>query len=502
MPDKEVIVVGAGPVGLALAIELGQRGVETLVLERNCTPSLIPKGQNLTQRTLEHFHFWKAEQALRAAHTIPSSFEISGVTAYVALLSGIHYDWLQRDHVNQFYYTSNGRLPQYAVEQVLRERLAELPTVALLGGREVEAIQQDEGGVAVTARADGRGEAQLFHGHYLVGCDGSSSRVGEAASITQTLDDHNRLMALLLFRSNELHECLLGRFPGKFYFNVLNPALDGYWQFFGRVDLEGHFFFHAPMPTEEKEGGLDFASLLQSIIGAPCAMEIDYTGFWDWRFAIADRYRNGRIFIAGDACRSHPPYGGYGVNSGLENVRNLGWKLAAHCRGWAGCRLLDSYDAERRPVFISTARDFIAVSIERDRQFPGAFAPDQDMVAFRREWSRRAAGAKDEVDQFAPHYEGSPVIAGSIGRGCSAIGEHRHEARGHHLSPQDLISGRNVFASLDQWFTLLTPDRVYGRQWLEAARQRSPGRRDRRGRPIWSGAHTRASRPVRRLERQ
>src|ERR1700744_2986729 len=108
-----VIIVGGGPVGMRLAIDLAQRGVRCIVIERYAQPQQVPKGQNLTQRTMEHFHFWKIEKALRAARTIPLGYGIGGLTAYGTLLSGYHYSWLQRDLVDEFYVTQNERLPQY-----------------------------------------------------------------------------------------------------------------------------------------------------------------------------------------------------------------------------------------------------------------------------------------------------------------------------------------------------------------------------------------------------
>jgi hypothetical protein len=191
-------------------------------------------------------------------------------------------------------------------------------------------------------------------------------------------------------------------------------------------------------------------------VGEPFDVEFEHIGFWDLRFAIADAYRAGSVFIAGDAAHSHPPYGGYGVNTGLEDARNLGWKLAAALRGWAGEDLLDSYDAERRPVFASTARDFIAKSIETDREFLGAFDPSVDRAAFERAWQARADGAVGEVNAFEPHYEGSPVVAGPGGAESSAVGSHRFEARaGHHLAPAAMASGRDVYEALGPGFTLL-----------------------------------------------
>src|ERR1043165_8595877 len=132
--ETDVLIVGAGPVGLGLAIDLGQRRIRTTIVERFLEPQPIPKGQNLTQRTLEHFHFWGIEKELRAARTIPKDYGIGGLTAYGTLLSGYNYDWLQRELVRPFYFTDNERLPQYATEAVLRHRLAQLTNVETIYG--------------------------------------------------------------------------------------------------------------------------------------------------------------------------------------------------------------------------------------------------------------------------------------------------------------------------------------------------------------------------------
>ncbi len=473
-PDAQILIVGGGPVGMGLAIELGQRGVRCLVVERHAKPQPIPKGQNLTQRTMEHFHFWGAEKRLRAARTIPPEYGIGGLTAYGTLLGPNVHDWLQRDLVKPYYHTENERLPQYATEAVLRGRAAELPSVQALYGWEAasitqeitQEITQDSRGVTATI-IDRAGSAErVVRAAYAVGCDGARSRVREQAGLTQTLTAHDRLMVLLVFRSTELHE-LLNRYPGKSYYNVLQPALKGYWKFFGRVDLGSTWFFHAPVPPGTTADNFDFRALLHEAVGAAFEVEFEHIGFWDLRFAIADSYRAGRIFIAGDAAHSHPPYGGYGVNSGLEDARNLGWKLAAVLQGWGDETLLDSYDAERRPVFKSTMDDFIAKSIATDREFLETFSPQRDPAAFERAWQARAQSAIGEVHAFEPHYEGSPVVRRQTGeyRVCSAKGSHRFEARaGHHLAPAVLGSGAQVFAALGSGFTLLAlgahPDAV------------------------------------------
>ena len=452
-----VVIVGGGPVGMGLALELGLRGISVLLVERYEQPQPIPKGQNLTQRTMEHMHAWGAEEEIRAARTIPASYGIGGLTAYGTLLGPYHYDWLQRDLVAPYYFTANERLPQYATEAVLRARVAQIPAIQTRYGWRAHRISQDATGVTLEIAPREGGVTESVRAAYVVGCDGSRSLVREAAGLTQTLSDHDRMMVLLVFRSTQLHD-LLARYPGKSYYNVLHPELAGYWKFLGRVDLGTTWFMHAPVPAGTTAENYDFKTFLHEAVGEPFEVEFSHIGFWDLRFALADNYRAGRMFIAGDAAHSHPPYGGYGVNSGLEDARNLGWKLAAQLQGWGGTALLDSYEAERRPVFASTIEDFIAKSIETDRAFVASCDPAKDQAHFEAVWSQRASGAVGEVNTFEPNYEGSPIVdnRSDARRMPSAVGAHRFEAQaGHHLAPALMADGRPIHATLGEGFTLL-----------------------------------------------
>lgn len=444
----KVAIVGGGPVGLGLAVELGRRGVPAVMVERQDSLHTVPKGQNLTQRTMEHFRAWGVEEEIRRSRVMPPEYPAAGVNAYGNLMSEYAHPWFKRSSVDPYYFASNERLPQYLTERVLRERVAGLNHIETRYGVEARSVTQSAE-TAIVETEEGRIEAD-----FVVGCDGSHSMVREAAGIGEHRSDHDKKMALVVFRSKELHDMLQDRFGKTAFFNVLHPELEGYWRFLGRVDVGEGWFFHAPVDPASTESTFDYESLLHAAVGAEFDLELDYLGFWNLRIAYADTYRHGRILIAGDAAHSHPPYGGYGINTGFEDARNVGWKLAGALEGWGGDGLLDSYDAERRPVFESTARDFIEGFIDRDRAFLVAHQPEVDERDFADAWDRRAS-ADVGVSDFKPHYEGSPVVFGPPGADSGAIGMHTFEPRpGHHLPPPG-EGGRHVFRQLGDCFTLI-----------------------------------------------
>ena len=326
--DTDVLIAGGGPVGTALSIELARRGVSSIVLERRSTLHNIPKGQNLTQRTGEHFKAWGVSSEIREASVIPHEYGSAGVTAYGSLFSGYHFDWFKRASVAKFYAADNERLPQYATEQVLRRRASRFDCTEMRLGWTVRSVSLGEGEARIEAEAQSGARTQLT-GSFLVGCDGSASTVRGCAGIAQDHGDRKRRMVLIVF-------------------HIVQPKLDGYWQFLGRVDLQGTWFYHSPVPPDSEIDELDIESHLQGAIGAAFDIEALHVGFWDLRFSVARKFRRGRVFVAGDAAHSHPPYGGYGINLGFEDARNLGWKLAAKIQGWGGEALLETYEQERR----------------------------------------------------------------------------------------------------------------------------------------------------------
>jgi 2-polyprenyl-6-methoxyphenol hydroxylase-like FAD-dependent oxidoreductase len=453
--DPDVVIVGGGPVGTGLAIDLALHGLSVTVVERREAIQQIPKGQNLTPRTGEHFRRWGVTDAIRAASPIPKSYGSGGIATYGTFLSDYHYEWFNRARIVDYYAATNERLPQYETEAVLRRRAGDFANIKLLTGWSFESLRQDASSVEVTITQKETAELRTLSAQYLVGCDGARSPVREAAGITQDIDPHDRKMALLVFNSQELDE-RLAIYGDKTIYNAMSPEMDGYWQFLGRVDLNGNWFFHAPVPQGATRDNFDFRALLHRAVGAVVDMEFSYVGFWDLRLSLADTYANGRVFIAGDAAHSHPPYGGYGINTGFEDARNLAWKMAACKAGWGGEGLLDSYGEERRPVFASTRDDFILRSILDDRDFVSKHHPGRDRHDFQAAWERRAGGGDGMVTQYLPHYEGSPIVDGVCGARSGATGTHGYRVvAGHHLAPASLSDGSCIYDHLGQIMSVI-----------------------------------------------
>ncbi len=459
MTDKhQVIVIGGGPVGMGLAIELGLRGISCALIERRTEAHRIPKGQNLMQRTLDHFYCWGIVDDVRAARVMPDGYPIGTVTTYGSLMSKYWYKPQQREAVKDFFFQANERLPQFCVEEVMRDKISTMPNIEVFIGWRAEEVDQDEQQAQVTISRENGNDRKTLKAKYVVGCDGARSIVRESIGIDRSGSDFDQKMVLCVFRSKELHEGLK-QFPEASTFRAMFSEARGYWHFFGRIDVGEGWFFHAPVPLEATVENYDFKALVQKAAGFEFECEFDHVGFWDLQVAVAESYQVGRIFIAGDAAHSHPPYGGFGVNNGLEDARNLGWKLAATLQGWGGDRLLPSYSEERHPIFKETGEDFIAARIEREGNFFDTYDPEKDLDAFTEAWEKKKVGTAKMATAYEPHYEGSSVIDGPVDGVSSAHGEHRFEARaGHHLAPLTLSSGKNIFEEIGNDFCLIGLD--------------------------------------------
>src|SRR6188472_4278185 len=195
-----IVIVGGGPVGLGLAVELGLRGISCALVEPRTTLGRIPKGQNLTQRTLEHFAKWGIDKDLRDARLMPKGQAIGELTAYGNLMSEYWHAPAGRELVRAFYAEDNERLPQYQMEAVLRRKVSTLPNVDTLFGWTAGGITQTGSGVEVAIMMDD-GRTRTLAADYLVGCDGSHSSVRAQIGIERSKQDYEQTMLLAVFLS-------------------------------------------------------------------------------------------------------------------------------------------------------------------------------------------------------------------------------------------------------------------------------------------------------------
>ena len=350
MPDKgRVVVVGSGPAGLAAAIELGMRGIACTILERQSRAGYAPRAKTTHTRTREHLRRWGIADKLAAAS--PFGVDYPSHVVYVTRLAGklIHRfeNALQCAPDRDERYSEHGQwIPQYKLEAVLREHALSLPGVELLFGREFVGYEEDEQGLRVRVRVVDGGAETTLAADFLIGADGARSAVRDAIGATMIGTYGLSRNYNTIFRAPGLAEAH-GHGPGIMFVQV-NQDVPG---LIGPMD-EGDLWYFMPtgLPpgvTYTEDEAID---AIKRSTGIDLPYEILSSDEWVASRFLADRYRRGRVFLAGDACHLHPPFGGFGMNMGIADSVDLGWKIAAVLEGWGGPALLDSYEIERRPA--------------------------------------------------------------------------------------------------------------------------------------------------------
>ena len=347
MNDSQVIIVGAGPVGLTFAIALSHLGVQCILLERNDAPAGLPKMERCNARTMEIYRRLGIVDEVRAAG-LPAECPMD-VFVVTSLLEEpilrLPYGSVKDCKEDIAAHNDGTRtlepyqlISQYTLEPLLKKIAESDSNIDVRFGNEF--IRFEDCGDTVIAhvkRSDGTGKS--ITGDYLVGCDGGGSTVRKQLGIKLAGEGDMLTMCQALFRCDDLYERIpIGK--GRHY-----HVCDDQSGFIIVQDDTKHFTLHAVVEDES-----EMPKLFEKIVAMPIDYETLYIGRWTQRLLVADRYGAGRVFIAGDAAHLMIPTGGLGMNSGVGDVLDLAWKLQGTLEGWGGENLLSSYDIERRQI--------------------------------------------------------------------------------------------------------------------------------------------------------
>ena len=350
----DVLIVGAGPVGLATAIELGRRGISCRVIERHDRVGYSPRAKTTNVRTREHLRRWGIADALRKASPIAAdrpSTVVFATRMNGPLLARFENALNGNRERNNLYSEEAQWVPQYVLEDVLRDYAQSLPGVGIHFETEFLSLRQTKAAVTSQVRHMRTSRVVSIESSYLVGADGARSAVRDAIGATMVGEGASSRNYSIIFRAPDLAARQIHG-PAIMYWMVNQdvPSL------LGPMDEAGLWTFMATkLAGDVDPATLDPVELIRRGTGlSDLEIEIVGTDVWVAHRLVADRYTQGRVFLAGDACHLHPPFGGFGMNMGIGDAVDLGWKIAARLKGWGGDALLGSYELERRKVHART----------------------------------------------------------------------------------------------------------------------------------------------------
>ncbi len=491
--QDQVVIVGAGPVGLCLAIDLAQRGIRVTILdEREARSVPTVRCNHISSRTMEAFRRMGIAGKVRDCG-LPADHPADVVFRPVASredFARIHIPSRQ----NRYSDTSGAdgwwptpepphRCNQMFFEPLLFDHAASHPRISIRSRTRVTTFSQDADRVTVEASNLATGVTESFKADYLVGCDGARSMVRKGIGAQFEGDAEIQKVQSTYFRAPELAKLIPGK-PGWMTY-LYHPQRAG-----NLIAIDGQetWLLHNYLIKGEQDfGDVDRDACLRMVLGVDDSFAYEVLGNEDWigRRLVADRFRQGRAFIAGDAAHVWVPYAGYGMNAGIADALDLSWMLAARLQGWGGPHLLDAYEAERLPITDQVSRfamDHAGRAISERTQVPAAImddTPEGDQV--RGELGRHAE--KLHVRQFACaglnfgyFYDSSPIIVpdGEAAPAYSMSEYTPSTVPGCRVPHFWLADGTSLYDAMDEGFVLLRfdPD-VAVDAIMQAARERA-----------------------------
>lgn len=425
--SSQVLIAGCGPVGLCLAIDLAKRGVSVTIVETR-HPREVPtvRCNHVSSRTMEAFRRMGIASRIRDAG-LPDAYPNDIVFRPVATreefgrirIPGRHGRFSCEDSPDSWWPTPEPphRCNQIFFEPLLFDHAAAMSGITILNRTRLEGFSQDEAGVTANVTNVDTGAAGTITAQYLVGCDGARSVVRKGIGARLQGDAEIQKVQSTYFRAPHLLERTPGA-PGWLTY-LYHPIRAGNLL---AINGEDTWLLHNYLlPGEDGFDDVDRDACLQMLLGVGPDFEYEVLNAEDWigRRLVADRFRDRRVFIGGDAAHLWVPYAGYGMNAGIADALNLSWLLAARLNGWGGAEILDGYEAERKPITEQVSRfamSHATRAIAERTQIPEEFLDDTPEGARARDLIGREAEML-HVEQFACaglnfgyFYDGSPLV--------------------------------------------------------------------------------------------
>lgn len=424
--ETQVIIVGGGPVGLTAAADLHSRGIASVVIERRAfleAPNV--KCNHVSARTMERFRQLGFARHVRDAG-LPADYPQD--IAFRTTMTGPELARIPIPARANRYWSNYGpdtswatpepphRINQTFLEPIMMEYVAGLSNVTLLNDTTYVDFVETADGIEVHVTNNDGTEPVTIRGAYMIGADGGRSAVRKQIGSKLGGDAVLSNVQSTCIRARGLYDLIDGARAWGYY--TFNPRRNGHIY---AIDGEDVFLVHTYLTEEEAaSGSVDRDWAIRTILGVDESFEYEVLSEEDWvaRRLVADKFGEGRVFIAGDACHLWVPYAGYGMNAGIADVLNLTWLLGAHLNGWADAAILSAYEIERRPITDQVSR-FVMAHQQKIAQedVPHDIEDDSPAGALSRENLGQQAYDLN-VQQFAAEglnfgyvYDASPIIA-------------------------------------------------------------------------------------------